>query len=106
MIVESVRDGFLSEGDTLIMDNASVHGSLDTIEPLVVFLEYLKISIMFLPAYSPEFNPCELIFAQVKKYLRDHRDMELPLHIDIAFGFAQISQTNMLNYYNKCCRKN
>jgi hypothetical protein len=76
------------EGDILIMDNAAVHGSSDTLELLLDLLKLFGIRLVYIPVYSPEFNPCELIFAQVKCYLRTHRDFDLPLHYEVAFGFA------------------
>jgi len=103
-LLKSISDGYIKEGDILIMDNASIHGSLDNIDILYIYLLYLGITIIYLPTYSPEFNPCELIFSQVKHYLRNHRDGSIPLSIDIIVGFALISKENVLNYYNKCCR--
>ena len=30
------------------------------------------VNVMFLPTYSPEFNPCELVFGLIKNYLRNN----------------------------------
>jgi transposase len=69
-IARAIVDKYLARGDILICDNATVHDSAEILETLVMVLELLGIKLVYLPAYSPEFNPCELIFAQVKSYLR------------------------------------
>jgi hypothetical protein len=51
-----------------------------------------------------EFNPCELIFAQVKAYLRRKRDNDLSMFEWIAAAFANVTTSNVQKYYNKCCR--
>jgi len=103
-VAGSIQNGFLKKGDTLVLDNASIHGALETLEVFLMFLQLHDISLVYLPPYSPEFNPCELIFAQVKRFLRTNRNMDIDLLTDIAAGFAVVSPTNIQNYYNKCCR--
>lgn len=85
------------------MDNASIHSSEEIIEYLLLYLSLKGIGLVLLPAYSPELNPCELVFAQVKNYLNHNRDSKLSLIMDIAFAFSRISIENVLNFYNKCC---
>lgn len=56
----------LREGDVVIMDNLAAHkvsGVRDTIESVGAQLVYL-------PPYSPDFNPIELAFAKLKGLLR------------------------------------
>jgi len=105
-IVNAILDGFLKDGDTLVVDNASVHGSSDTLELLVLIFLNFNIKLMYLPPYSPEFNPCELIFAQVKRYIREYRDPTVQLILQILIGFCLITASNIFNYYNKCCKNN
>jgi transposase len=54
------------EGDVLVLDNSSVHTSKLVREVLVE----LGISVLFLPTYSPDFNPVEFMWAYVKGVLR------------------------------------
>lgn len=103
-VVQAIVDGYLQPGDILVMDNCAIHGGLETFDLFTMVLEIFDIQLAYLPAYSPEFNPCELVFAQVKRFLREHRDQHLPLLVDIATGFALVSHTNMCNYYKKCCK--
>ena len=56
----------LAEDDILLLDNSSVHTSKlvkDT-------LRDCDINYMYLPRYSPDFNPIELLWALMKSYLR------------------------------------
>jgi len=94
-VVQAVDAGALTEGDKLIVDNCSVHCSEETLELLVLFLQGVGVDYVLLPAYSPEFNPCELVFAQTKRYLREHRSRTLPLIDDVAFAFALVTSENM-----------
>jgi hypothetical protein len=59
---------------------------------------------MYLPAYSPELNPVELVFMQVKRILWDHCDSTIPLWADIAFAFGLISHTQILKYFERCLK--
>ena len=55
-------------GATLVMDNARIHHAVTVIR----FLEEKGIRYIFLPPYSPELNPIELLFGTVKaQYRRD-----------------------------------
>ena len=56
----------LKKEDILILDNCSVHTSKLVRETI----EELKINAVFLPPYSPDFNPIELMWAYVKDILR------------------------------------
>ena len=64
--VEEVLVPTLSPGEILILDNCSAHkvtGVLDSI--------YEKgASVLFLPEYSPDLNPIELMWSKVKAILR------------------------------------
>lgn len=70
-------DGYLVPGDTLVVDNCAIHGGLETFDLLMMMLEIYDIRLVYLPAYSPEFNPIELVFAQVKRFLCIHRDQQV-----------------------------
>jgi len=64
--VEQVLAPTLRRGDIVFMDNVSIHkvsGVREAIEGRGAFLVYL-------PAYSPDFNPIEQLFAKLKSILR------------------------------------
>ena len=56
----------LGIGSVIIMDNASFHRK----EVLRVLAEKAGFSIIFLPAYSPDYNLIENFWASLKKQLR------------------------------------
>ena len=56
----------LEEDDVLLLDNSSVHKSKLVIDTL----NECKIKHLFLPRYSPDYNPIELLWAFMKSSLR------------------------------------
>lgn len=56
---------------TVILDNASFHKGKD-IEEL---FEKSRINLIYLPPYSPDLNPIEHKWAQLKSKIRKYRDM-------------------------------
>jgi transposase len=103
-VYHALEDGFLASGDTLILDNARIHHAKATLPGLVANLNRRGISILFLPAYSPELNPCELVFAQVKRWVRDHRERDGTFIDILSSAFALVDRQNIVNYYRKCLR--
>ena len=63
----------LTHGDYLVMDNCGIHGAEDTSAQFFSLAKAVGVHIKFLPKYSPELNPCELVFGMVKNYLRSNR---------------------------------
>jgi transposase len=64
--VEQVLTPLLRPGDVVVLDNLSSHKrrrARDLIEAAGARLE-------FLPPYSPDFNPIEMVFAKIKQSLR------------------------------------
>jgi transposase len=92
----------LEEGDTLVIDNASVHIAADTAERLNGLLNAAGIRILTLPTYSPELNPVELVFAQVKRWIWTHRGRDEELWHAIARGFSHVTLRNIIHYYAHC----
>ena len=56
----------MKKEDTLILDNLSVHKVKDALKPLLD----KGVIVIFIPAYSPDFNPIELAWSKIKSYLR------------------------------------
>ena len=64
--VEQVLVPTLTPGDIVMMDNLSSHK-----KPAVLrAIEAVGASVRFLPAYSPDLNPIEQMFAKIKALLR------------------------------------
>ena len=56
----------LTPGDVLIMDNLSAHKDGQALR----MLKEAGVTVRFLPAYSPDYNPIELMWSKVKSILR------------------------------------
>ena len=56
----------VAPGTTIVMDNAAFHKSVETKK----LIEEAKCFLKFLPTYSPDLNPIECIWHQIKSILR------------------------------------
>jgi transposase len=64
--VEQFLAPVLKPGDVVIMDNLSSHKAAGVREAI----EAVGASLLYLPPYSPDFNPIEMAFAKMKALLR------------------------------------
>lgn len=71
--LENVLLPKLEPGTTLVMDNWTVHKG-DDITKLV---ESYGCSILYLPTYSPDFNPIEYLFSKIKTFIKKLRPLTL-----------------------------
>ena len=71
---------------TIILDRARFHRETQ----LVKLARSKRCRLIFLPAYSPDFNPIEKLWANMKKWLKHNLDKfpSLSLAISGFFGFA------------------
>ena len=58
----------IAPGGVIIMDNASFHRK----KVLRKMAKEAGCRVIFLPPYSPDFNPIEKVWANLKKFLRNH----------------------------------
>jgi transposase len=64
-----VRDSLaptLRAGQVVVLDNLSAHKTV----AVVALIEHRGCTVLYLPPYSPDFNPIELAFAKLKAFLR------------------------------------
>ncbi|MDQ8209499.1 IS630 family transposase [Coraliomargarita sp. SDUM461003] len=66
--IEQILAPTLSPGDIVICDNLSSHKSSEVRE----VLQEVGADIIYLPPYSPDMNPIEMVFSKIKAYLRAH----------------------------------
>lgn len=64
--VEQVLVPELRQGDVVILDNLSSHKSEHTRR----LIESRGAELVFLPPYSPDLNPIEMVFSKIKQLLR------------------------------------
>ena len=89
----------LSAGSILVMDNWRVHLGPD-VRNLV---EKHRCSILYLPAYSPDFNPIEFLFGKIKAFVKLLRPLTLPELIQ-AFVDAvlRVTPDDAYNTFRHC----
>jgi len=92
----------------VILDNASIHHTTDNVSSIfydqVASVSFTKFH--FIPTYAPEFNGIELLFAQIKRYLRDKRNYQKTLKQNIIDAFNVVTPKNVENYFNHCLKLN
>jgi len=98
----AVESGFLQNGDFLLVDNACVHGGAETLTELLSVLENAGVQLRYLPKYSPELNPCELVFNVMKHYLRYKRNGRFPIWIEVLRSISRISCSMLVAFYYEC----
>ena len=64
--VEQVLVPALTPGDVVVMDNLSSHKGVK----VRAAIEAAGARLVFLPPYSPDFNPIEMAFSKLKAFLR------------------------------------
>lgn len=86
-------------GTTIVLDNLSVHKNAAAREAV----EAAECRLVFLPAYSPDFNPIELVFAQLKTHLRGAAARTYDAVTEaIGSGLDQITPAHLRAYYRHC----
>ena len=104
-IAELVAARHLTAGDVLICDNASIHFAAEIRVALLSVLAAAGVRLLFMPTYSPELNPCELLFAQLKGHVRAHRKLSRSLLLDVMIASASVTSLNIVAYYDKCINR-
>jgi transposase len=56
----------LRPADIVVMDNLGAHKNEQTVK----LIEQAGATVLFLPAYSPDFNPIEMMWSKIKTLLR------------------------------------
>jgi len=100
-VLHAIEQGYLIPGDYLIMDNASFHGAKDTFADLVELLTLRNVYLIFLPTYSPELNPVELIFGWVKSFCKRH-SVSYNIKQEIMLALSMLEIEAVCGFYYKC----
>jgi transposase len=89
----------LRPGDTVIMDNLAAHKVAGVREAI----EAVGAKLVYLPPYSPDFNPIELAFAKLKAMLRSAAARVVDhLESTIAHCLDRFTKTECSNYFRHC----
>lgn len=89
----------LKSGDIVIMDNLSSHKRAGVKEAI----ESVGASLVYLPPYSPDFNPIELLFSKFKWLLRSIADRTVEaLWQTCGKLLDEFSEPECRNYFRHC----
>ncbi len=94
--VERILAPALRPGQTVILDNLSVHKSARARQ----LIEAAGCRLRFLPTYSPDFNPIEPAFSQLKGRLRRAEARSVAAILDAtADAYPALTATHARNYF-------
>lgn len=101
-IMQAIEGEYIKQGDILVFDNASVHCGREIKELLQGLQNLVGFSLKLLPTYSPELNPCELVFNYVKTHLRYSYDENYTLKENAIIALSKVSSETMKKFYQHC----
>jgi transposase len=89
----------LRAGDIVVMDNLSPHKSDQTL----ALIDQAGAEVVFLPAYSPDLNPIEMMWSKVKSLLRTAEARNVAdLITAIGQALAKVTRQDALNWFTYC----
>ena len=89
----------LKAGSVLVLDNWRVHLGPDVRKLVAKY----KCTLLYLPAYSPDFNPIELLFSKIKAFVKQLRPLTLPeLMQAFVDAVLSVSPTDAKNTFEYC----
>ena len=89
----------LRPGDLVIMDNLAPHKS----EPTLALIAAAGAQAVFLPAYSPDFNPIEKMWSKIKALLRSAEPRTREELLDaIAAALQAVTPKDAMGWFASC----
>ncbi len=89
----------LRAGDVIVLDNLGAHRA-SRIEEIVA---QCRARVLWLPPYSPDFSPIELMWSKVKAYLKKVKARtQEELEKAIAAALLTITASDCLNWFRHC----
>lgn len=87
----------LKTGDIVIMDNLRVH-KVDGVRQAI---EDRGASVLYLPPYSPDLNPIEMMWSKIKAFLRKQKARDVfSLLNAIADAYSTVSSEDVLGWFS------
>jgi transposase len=97
--VEEMLAPTLRRGDFVFFDNCQIHKA----EEIEEAIERRGAWAIFLPPYSPDFNPIENCWSKVKSILRSLKPRTLDDLLDaLTEAFAAITKHDLLGWFRHC----
>ena len=78
----------------VVMDNAKIH----MFKELEDAVHQCGARIVFLPPHSPELNPIEVCFGQLKRWIQKHANLVFPLHPEMVLEVAMPACTKDIDH--------
>jgi transposase len=93
------RCSTLERGQVMVMDNLSAHKG----ERVRELIEAKGCELVYLPPYSPDFNPIEQAFSKLKSYLREAcaRSRDALMEV-IGEALRTITASDAEGYFKHC----
>lgn len=89
----------LNAGDRVVMDNLSAHKDARA----VAAIRKCGADVIFLPPYSPEYNPIEKVWSKLKEIVRrSTTDTREQFDHAVAEAMDQISESDLAAWYKHC----
>jgi transposase len=89
----------LRPGDIVVMDNLSPHKS----ELTLALIQEAGAQVLFLPPYSPDFNPIEQMWSKIKQLLRSaEARTEADLLAAIGTALENVTAQDAMNWFASC----
>jgi transposase len=97
--VEQVLVPTLRRGQVVVMDNLSAHKG----ERVKEMIEQRGCKLVYLPSYSPDFNPIEEAFSKIKRLVRkaEARTREALLEA-IGWALSAVSSKDARSFFEHC----
>jgi len=85
----------LKQGDIVIVDNLGSHKGVE----IRKMIRGVGARLFFLPAYSPDLNPIEQLFAKIRQHMRTAMDRSVSAVYDaVANVLDAVTQTECSNF--------
>ena len=89
----------LKEGDITVMDNIRSHPVKEVSEIINHSAKHL--TLLYLPAYSPDFNPIEMMWSKIKSILRTMKVRDISMLTDaIKTAFLKITASDCVGWFS------
>lgn len=97
--IQNILVPTLNKGDIVIMDNLSCH----KVKGVAEAIESAGASVLYLPPYSPDLNPIEMMWSKIKALLRKWkaRSSEV-LDKFIEEAFSAVTTENIDHWFSAC----
>lgn len=97
--VEQVLVPTLRRGQVVIMDNLAAH----KVGWIAARIERAGCRVVFLPPYSPDFSPIELMWSKVKQLLRSAAERTVDgLQVAVGTALSAITESDCHGYFQHC----